>query len=95
MQHDTEQNEGPGKEKRFVDEQTDKRNYEHLTNENDEISEEDISNVKTDVTDPNEHVSTSRVEEDIPAEKEDNDEDNDEPGSNKEGIQTPWNILGE
>lgn len=39
---------GSSKEKRFTDEQTDKRIYEHLTNEHDKISEEDISNVKTD-----------------------------------------------
>ena len=35
---------------KFVDEGTYKRYQEHLNNEKDEISEDDIRNVKTDVT---------------------------------------------
>ena len=34
---------------RFSDKQTDKRIHEVLTNEKDEVSEEDINNIRTDV----------------------------------------------
>ena len=37
------------KSKRFTDAQTEKRIYEHLTNEDDLISDADIKNVKTSV----------------------------------------------
>ena len=38
-----------GDKKTFFDEQTDKRNHEHLLNEKDEITEEDIRHIITDV----------------------------------------------
>ena len=44
--------------KPFNDEQTDRRNHEHLSNEKDEISEEDIRNVKTDVTPEDDEADT-------------------------------------
>jgi hypothetical protein len=36
--------------KAFFDEETDKRNHEHLLNEKDEITEEDIRHVRTDIS---------------------------------------------
>lgn len=39
----------PGKRKKFRDEQKEKRIFEHITNKEDIITEEDIRNVRTDV----------------------------------------------
>lgn len=82
--------------KRFIDEQTDKRIQEHLTNEDDEISEEDISNIRTDVENHgNDFVDSKNpgtFETEIPDESLDPEhivKDNTDPE-----IQTSWNILG-
>lgn len=40
----------PLTDKKFIDQQTDKRVHEILSNEKDEVTESDINNVKTDVT---------------------------------------------
>lgn len=58
-------NTNPSKEKddqRFTDVQTDKRNHEHLRNEKDEITEEDIRNVKTDVSSASEKRKEKETE---------------------------------
>ncbi|CAN5273168.1 hypothetical protein BH11BAC5_BH11BAC5_21690 [soil metagenome] len=44
-------------DQRFTDVQTDKRNHEHLRNEKDEITEEDIRNVKTNVSTIDENIN--------------------------------------
>ncbi|MEO5893493.1 MAG: hypothetical protein ABIQ31_24785 [Ferruginibacter sp.] len=82
--------------KKFNDDQTDKRIHEHLANENDSISEEDINNVKTDVADKENIVSTS-VAKEKSSEKDANDESDEEgkkdKGEQENRIETPWNIL--
>ena len=86
------QQDGP---KRFVDEETDKRNYEHLTNENDEITDQDIANVKTDVTEMTEKApSPSEMPDESQLPNEDDSDDRDDDDSKEKGIETPWNILG-
>lgn len=90
------QEDGP---KRFVDEETDKRNYEHITNENDQITHEDIANIKTDVTEMSDsQPSASELpdESQLPDEsEEDDDNESDDPKDEKDrGMETPWNILG-
>ncbi|MEO6489222.1 MAG: hypothetical protein ABIO04_04705 [Ferruginibacter sp.] len=77
----------PGKKsRRFTDEQTDKRNHEHLTNEHDEISEDDINNIRTD-----ESLTKDTAEDHTDDSKDvlDNDSENDTDA----GMETPWDIL--
>ena len=68
----------PNKSGRYTDKQTDKRVHEILTDENDTVSEKDISNIKTDVV-PEEPLSPDEVEGKI--------RDDEDPR-----IDTVWNI---
>ncbi len=81
---------GTEKKKKFTDVQTDKRNYEHLTDENDVISEEDINNIKTDESITIANDTESAIPEELPQE---NEKDKKEDGNNDPGIQTSWNII--
>ncbi|MEO8770677.1 MAG: hypothetical protein ABI402_11345 [Ferruginibacter sp.] len=51
--------------KTFIDEQTDKRNHEHLLNEKDEITEEDIRHVLTDVVAENDETNPNSAKFDV------------------------------
>ena len=82
---------------RFTDEQTDKRMHEHIMNEKDVISEDDIRNIKTDMGQSDEHQGneTHIAKEQAPKFEEENNKkqneavkDNDDPD-----IKTSWNIL--
>ena len=77
------------KPRRFMDEQTNKRIHEHLTIENDHVSEEDIRNVKTGVDDTG-GENPPGVTEKKPGKTAEDEiiQDN----SDTE-IETPWNIL--
>lgn len=83
--------------KRFVDEQTDKRNHEHLSDESDQITEEDIKNVKTNVDQaPNEvgeGTENTSTEVDDKLIGDDLVDRHVKDGSDP-GIDTSWNILG-
>jgi len=76
------------KEKKpFKDVRTKRRIHEHLSNKNDRISEEDISNVKTDFveedkTGSNDDSAKGKL---TGVEEKDTSQDPD--------IETPWNIL--
>ena len=61
----------------FKDEQKEKRIREHLTNEKDEISEEDIRNVRTDI----EVIDGNHTVIDIPG------------NTLHHNIDTSWNIM--
>lgn len=79
--------------RRYVDTQTDKRMHEHMSNQNDEITEQDISNIKTDFDfdNPPLSVETSgdeRQESDNEKVLEKKVEDNDD-----SSIDTSWNVL--
>lgn len=82
----------------YEDERSEKRIQEHLTNENDVITEEDIANLPTgivqpsgeiviDIKDDGEADNTRQEDEELLKEKK--VKDNEDPG-----IQTPWNVLG-
>ena len=68
-----------GNEKRFTDEVTDKRIHELLSNEKDDVTEDDIKNIRTDVEIREEHV---------PNENEKIKDDTDPEIDN-----TSWNVL--
>ncbi|MEJ7610875.1 MAG: hypothetical protein WKF88_06825 [Ferruginibacter sp.] len=85
----------PGKHERFKDEQTDKRVHEILGNESDEVTEQDIRNIRTDVgvkatenasDETAAHLPDGKAEE-FPEEKK--IEDDSDPS-----IDTSWNVLG-
>ncbi len=84
----------------YVDERTQKKIHEHLTNENDVITEQDIANITTGVTKDNDIEELAELQEQgegdktqmTEEEKEAEDKtikDNEDPE-----IETPWNILG-
>jgi hypothetical protein len=76
------------------DEQTQKRIHEHLRNETDVISEEDIANVKPCFGEEKDLDSSNEPE--AFTEKEKGEQNEDEKKEDVEGarIETPWNILG-
>ncbi len=87
---------------KIVDEQTDKRVYEHLTDKTDVISEEDIKNIITDIGTGVENENKVDSDEQQPGdetaiENEENIKVAEERHRIKEdndpGIDTAWNIL--
>jgi len=79
--------------KPFIDEHTDKRIHEHLSNEKDSISEEDIRNVKTGVdAEPEEDITTTGKPEIVNEGTEKPGEEIIKDNSDPE-IDTSWNIL--
>jgi hypothetical protein len=78
----------------FTDDRTKKKIDKHLSDINDKISDQDIANVKTDVTpttpdtDTEAEIEVSEIVEQIKKDKGDK-----ETGSNSNNIQTPWNIM--
>lgn len=81
---------------RFIDKKTAKRVHEHLKNENDHISEEDIKNVKTDFNETEENKKLLQPESVEHSIEETDDLQNDEEikDNGDPGIKTSWNILG-
>jgi hypothetical protein len=73
----------------FSDEATKKKIDRHLSDINDKITDEDIRNVKTDVT-PNKAGSPTET-----LSGNDAEGNGKEDGNNSNSIQTPWNILDE
>lgn len=84
----------------YEDERSEKRIQEHLTNENDVITEQDIANLPTGIVNPENGIVI-----DI---KEDGEVTEDQQGKEKElleekkvkdneepGIDTSWNVLGQ
>ena len=81
-----------------VDEVTKKKIQEHLNNEDDIITEQDIANINTGVGNDSENLAMQDLQdEDDSIDEEENEEevqekkvnDNDSPA-----VETPWNILG-
>ena len=71
----------------FKDVRTKRRIHEHLSNKNDRISEEDISNVKTDFVEEDNITSN-----DIPVKEKLTDVEEKDTSQDPD-IETPWNIL--
>ena len=93
MQNENEND--PNANMRFKDEQTGKRVHEILEDESDEVSEQDIRNIRTDVgvkqpdtlsDETAAHLPHGKAE-DFPDEKK--IEDDSDPS-----IDTSWNVLG-
>jgi len=78
---------------RINDEQTNKRIHEHLANEDDVITPEDISNAKTEVEPLSEEEEKTEENQESDVEKKEKEKhikDNTDPE-----IDTSWNILSE
>ncbi len=76
----------------FSDEKTKVKIRKHLTDIDDVISEEDIRNIKTDISDKDakpENVDTIPDEPSTEAKKEKDKED----GNNSNDIGTVWNVI--
>lgn len=81
----------------YIDERTQKKIHEHLNNEDDIITEQDIANVTTGVVMENESINLDVAEDNIEEIEENRDKDIEDKKikSNEEAdIDTPWNILG-
>ncbi|CAN5851393.1 hypothetical protein BH11BAC4_BH11BAC4_24680 [soil metagenome] len=80
-----------GEKEKFIDQATGKRMHEHLTNENDIISEDDIRRVRTDIGNDRATVGKETGEEKAskPQDKEDSND------NIKPGIGSAWDILNE
>lgn len=81
----------------YIDERTEKKIQEHLTNEHDVITEEDIANAPTGIVEGKELADPGDLPEDKKEELEEEEEilrekkikKNDDPG-----VDTSWNVLG-
>ena len=78
----------------FKDEQTQQRIHEHLRNETDLISEEDIANVKSSFGGEKDLDSSNEEEAITEKEKGEQNEDEKKEEGEVSRIETPWNILG-
>lgn len=76
----------------FRDDMTKKRVEKHMSDINDRITEEDIRNVKTDVT-PNMAVNPCDEEENLPPLKDETWEKARRDDPNAPDVQSPWNII--
>jgi hypothetical protein len=85
-----------------VDEVTRKKIHEHLNNENDIITEQDIANINIGVGNENDsdNISLLALQEQESAGQTENEEDREEVENKKvtdtesPAVETPWNILG-
>ena len=84
-----------------VDEVTKKKIQEHLNNEDDIITEQDIANINTGVGNELENLAMQDLQdEDDNINQKENEEDQEEVQEKKvnanesPAVETPWNILG-
>lgn len=93
----TEQQEVQDIRELYIDERTEERIQEHLTNEHDVITEEDIANAPTGIVENKElqeqpELSDERKEE---LEEEDKELEEKKVKPNQDpSVETPWNVLG-
>ena len=81
----------------YIDERTEKKIQEHLNNEDDVITEEDIANAPTGIVEGKELADPEELPEDKKEELEEEEEmleekkikDNEDPD-----VDTAWNVLG-
>ena len=81
----------------YIDERTEKKIQEHLTNEHDIITEQDIANAPTGIVEGKEPIEPGNLPKDKRKELEEADsvleetkvKDNADPA-----IETSWNVLG-
>ena len=89
----------------YKDDRTEKKIQEHLTNENDIITEEDIANAPTGIAEGKE-LPDSRNEDDEDDDVDDDNDDDDEETDDEDlldkkvkptdqpDVDTSWNVLG-
>lgn len=75
------------------DEKTQKRIHEHLRNEADIISEEDIANVRSCFGAEKDLGASNKAEAVSEKEKDEKNNDKKQVEGEEHAIQTPWNIL--
>ncbi|MEO7802182.1 MAG: hypothetical protein ABIR81_09290 [Ginsengibacter sp.] len=78
---------------RFSDKHTDDRIKEHLTNEKDNISADDISNVQSNISSPAEENKAVDDEKVIDNTKDDEYIGKDDDDKDKPKDITPWNVI--
>lgn len=80
---------------RFSDKRTDERIREHLTNEKDSISADDIKNVQSNVSGASEEVKTDEDDEKVIDNTKDDEEyiGKDDEEKDKPADITPWNVI--
>ncbi len=78
--------------KRFVDKHTDERIQQHLTNEEDTISAEDIKNVQSDIHSP-QPISNVTDDEDVIISEDIKTQDEEKEDIEKPRDITPWNVI--
>ena len=77
---------------RFVDKRTDERIQQHLTNEEDNISAEDIKNVQSDIHSP-QPLSKVTDDEDVIISEDIKTQDEEKEDIEKPRDITPWNVI--
>ena len=93
MKRDPSANEGtPDLGDQYKDERTEKKIHEHLNNENDIITEEDIANAPVGLVNKIEEIDIPETKQETVEEEKEQEKnkvkDNDDPG-----IDTSWNVL--
>lgn len=85
------------KKKIFTDERTRSKIDLHLRDINDEITENDIANIKTDVTmlNSDEDDTVTNEASDMVNKIKIKDEKNHTDGNNSNDVDSSWNVLGE
>lgn len=85
------------KKKIFTDERTRSKIDLHLRDINDEITENDIANIKTDVTmlNSDEDDTVTNEASDMVNKIKIKDEKNHTDGNNSNDVESSWNVLGE
>lgn len=77
----------------FFDKRTDDRIREHLTNEKDNISADDINNVQSDISSPAKETEMNNDVKAIDNTKKDEYIGKDDDDKDKPEIITPWNVI--
>lgn len=79
----------------FTDEVTKRKIQRHLSDINDQITEEDIENVKTDVTPNSNNTEAIDGANRLYSEEVKKERRNKSDGNNTNSVQTPWKIIDE
>jgi hypothetical protein len=94
MKRDPSVNEGlPGLGDQYKDERTEKKIHEHLNNEKDIITEEDIANAPAGPVNKQQAVKIPEEKKEALKEEQKNQEGNKLKDNEDPGIDTSWNIL--
>jgi len=90
-----DKSENANEPKKFVDEATQEKIHKHLMDINDTISEQDIKNIKTDISSPEQSTDKDSGESYPEESKKIVNEKNESPDKQKDDMPTSWNMLDE